>query len=239
MEACLSVPAFHNSLHTVTNDVVPHQWVRDMLQAIRAPTLVRRTIKKVMRHWRTGLEVRTTAGTAVEPVRFRRGLFQGDSLSPILLVLTVAPLSSYLGLTGGVESAHHGSLITHLLFMDDLKVFERSKEDLEAAVEGVEELSAAVGMTLGAGKCAVAHLRSGRIRQRGGVELRSDSIEEISDSTYRYLGIEQVIGIRSRETKDKVVREYLRRVQIVWSSPLSAGAKVRGHNSWAVAVLRY
>ena len=106
-------------------------------------------------------------------------------------------------------------------------------------MEGVEGLSTAVGMTLGAGKCAVAHLRAGRLRQRGGVEFQGDDIEEISGSTYRYLGIEQMIGTRSRETKDKVVREYLQRVQIVWSSPLSAGAKVRAHNSWAVAVLRY
>ena len=151
-------------------------------------------------------------------------------------MLTVAPLSSYLGLAGGVQSAHHGSPITHLLFMDDLKVFERSQEDLEAAVEGVVGLSTAVGMTLGAGKCAVAHLRAGRLRQKGGVEFQGDDIEEISGSTYRYLGIEQMIGIRSRETKDKVVREYLQRVQIVWSSPLSAGAKVRAHNS---CVLRY
>ena len=202
-------------------DLVPHQWVKDMLGAIRAPSLVRRTINTVMRHWRTALEVRTATGTATEQVRFRRGLFQGDSLSPLLFVLTVGPLSSYLGLAGGVQNAHHGSPITHLLFMDDLKVFEKSQEDLEAAVEGVEGLSAAVGMTLGAGKCAVAHLRAGRLRQRGGVELQGEDIEEISGSTYRYLGIEQVIGTRSRETKDKVVREYLRRVQAVWSSPPS------------------
>ena len=46
-------------------------------------------------------------------------------------------------------------------------------------------------------------------------------------------------GARSRETKDRVVQEYLRRAQAVWSSPLSAGAKVRAHNSWTVSVLRY
>ena len=48
-----------------------------------------------------------------------------------------------------------------------------------------------------------------------------------------------VIGPRSRETKDRVIQDYLRRDLVVWSSSLSAAAKVRAHNSWAVGVLRY
>ena len=43
----------------------------------------------------------------------------------------------------------------------------------------------------------------------------------------------------SREIKTAVVAEYLRRVQIVWSSSLSAAEKVRVHNTWVAAVLRY
>ena len=95
-----------------------------------------------MRHWVTEIEIRTEGATVREPVRFRRGLFQGDSLSPLLFVLAVAPLSSFLGLAGGFSSPHHESPVTHLLFMDDLKVFEESKVELDSTVEGVQGLSA-------------------------------------------------------------------------------------------------
>ena len=107
-----------------------------MLKAVRAPATVQRAVKKVMRHWVTEIEIRTEGTTVREPVRFRRGLFQGDSLSPLLFVLAVAPLSSFLGLSGGFSSPHHESPVTHLLFMDDLKVFEENKVELDSTVEG-------------------------------------------------------------------------------------------------------
>ena len=89
-------------------DVVLHKWLRVMLKAVRAPAIVQRAVMKVMKHWVTEIEIRTEGTTVREPARFRRGLFQGDSLSPLLFVLAVAPLSSCMGLAGGVSSPTHG-----------------------------------------------------------------------------------------------------------------------------------
>ena len=126
------------------------------------------------------------------------------------------------------------------MFVDDLKIYEDSAAELRSTLEVAEGFLVAVGMTLGVRKCAVAHLRAGRVRSQGGVETERSTINEISrGDSYRYLGIDQVFGPRSRETKDRVVKEYLRRVHLVWSSPLPAGEKVRAHNAWAIAVLRY
>ena len=216
-----------------------HEWLGDLLAVIRAPRLVRRAVRKVINLWRTDLEIVTETGTARIRVRFLRGLFQGDVLSPLLFVLPVAPLSLLLGIAGGYNTAHNARLVTHLLFMDDLKVFEQSKAELESTLEVVGKLARVVGMYLGVGKCAVAHIRAGRVQQLGGATSDSEDINELNGKSYRSLGVEQVFGPRSRETKDKVVQEYLRRGQVVWSSSLSAAAKVRAHNSWVVSVLRY
>ena len=62
-------------------------------------------------------------------------------------------------------------------------------------------------MTLGTRKCAVAHLRGGQVRSLGGVELRRSEIRDLAGGSYRYLGIDQVFGARSKETKDRVVQE--------------------------------
>ena len=84
--------------------------------------------------------------------------------------------------------------------MDDLKVFEESKTELESTLGVVEGLASAVGMSLGVRKCAVAHLRAGRVRQLGGITSSGDEIEELGEWSYRYLGVEQIIGPRSRVT---------------------------------------
>ena len=155
----------------------------------------------------------------------------------------VAPLSKFLGVAGGAGgfgSLYQQAPVTHLLFMDDLKVYEESQVELESTLEVVERLAGAVGMTLGVWKCAVAHLRAGRVRQRERASTSRSEIQEIGrGDTYKYLGVQQVFGPCSREIKTAVVAEYLRRVQIVWSSSLSAAEKVRVHNTWAAAVLRY
>ena len=57
-----------------------------------------------------------------------RGLFQGDSLSPILFCLCVAPLSHCLRQREGFQSQWQTQAVTQLMFMDDLKVYEESED---------------------------------------------------------------------------------------------------------------
>ncbi len=83
-------------------DRTPHPWIRDMLKAIKAPKLVRRAIGKIIPKWRTNIELQGAEGKIRIPIG---GLYQGDSLSPLLFCLSVAPLSTALRVGG--ESADH------------------------------------------------------------------------------------------------------------------------------------
>ncbi len=64
-------------------DLVPHPWITRVLKAIRAPREVRRAVERLKPHWRTNLAVHVQEGTKLIPVELKRGLFQGDSLSPL------------------------------------------------------------------------------------------------------------------------------------------------------------
>ena len=140
-------------------DLVPHVWIRKALRAIRAPRLVRRMVDILMPGWKTDIEVWTAGGKRRLPICLKRGLFQGDSLSPLLFCLCVSPLSHGLRERAGFRSVFQGSPVTHLMYMDDLKVYEESPEKLVDTVAVVEDVSTAIGMTLGLRKCAVAHMR--------------------------------------------------------------------------------
>ena len=86
-------------------NVVPHTWSTVCLEMFQAPEIVRRGLAKVMGKWVTNLEIRCEgSGTIRHLVRFRRGLYQGDSLSLLLFSLVVSPLSGLLRKKVGFSS---------------------------------------------------------------------------------------------------------------------------------------
>ena len=222
-------------------DMVPHRWIRGALKAIRAPKQVRRLVRRLVPLWQTNLTVRTAQGTTSIPVTLKRGVFQGDSLSPLLFCICIAPLSLRLRKRTGFRSAHQVSPVTHMFFMDDLKTYEEGKKPLEETVGLVEEVSGAIGMTLGLKKCAVSHARKGKVARGGSTTLPSgNALEEVEyGSSYKYLGVEQLMGAKLLHVRRRIKSEYLSRVKRVWKSKVNARSKVKLHNTWSAAVLRY
>ena len=97
----------------------------------------------------------------MQEIHYRRGLFQGDALSPLLFCLCVAPLSIGLRSVTGYSPKFTPSPVTHQMFVDDLKVYASGENGLEESLKVVERVNA-IGMRVGAQKCATACLRKGR-----------------------------------------------------------------------------
>ena len=78
-------------------DSVPHSWLIKALELSKVPTEIVRTIKMLCSKWKTTLNMNSeTESITTEEIEFRRGIFQGDSLSVILFILSVNPLSFLL-----------------------------------------------------------------------------------------------------------------------------------------------
>ena len=166
-------------------DQVPHKCLKRCLRVIRAPTVVRRAIQQLIPLWKSDLHVMGEESKVKIPIEFKRGLFQGDSLSPLLFCLAISPISVMLREGQGHQSPHVGR-VTHLFFMDDLKAYEDDYEEMESTLEMVESAAQAVGMELGAQKCGVAHIKRGRVTERGGIATRLNQIRELTqEESYR------------------------------------------------------
>ena len=68
-------------------------------------------------------------------VETKRGIFQGDSLSPLVFVLALIPISLILRKAkAAYEFSESKEKINQLLFIDDSKLYSRSENGLDSIV---------------------------------------------------------------------------------------------------------
>ena len=219
-------------------NMVPHSWILKCLEMVGAAKKIISTISNSMVNWKTVL---TSAGTVLGQVDIKRGIFQGRSLSPLLFIVIMLPLTLVLRrMRAGYRLAKDMTPINHLLFMDDLKLYGANKDQLDSLIQVVRIFSQNIKMSFGLEKCAVLEMRRGRQVDSSGINLPDDQhIGEIGEEGYKYLGILQLDQNLNTKMKVKITSEYIRRVKKLCRSKLNGGNLIGGINTWAVGVVRY
>lgn len=104
--------------------------------------------------------------------------------------------------------------------MDDLTIYSPELDDV---LKKMQAVSAAVGMELGLSKCARvstegSKTQSGIVYQGGGGLERIKELEE--GAMYKYLGIEERLGLLEGTVKLQLSLELRRRLDKIWGSEL-------------------
>ena len=149
------------------------------------------------------------------------GIFQGDSLFPLLFCLSRIPLTNELNNTKyGFEI--YEKTINYLFFMDDLKLYAKNDKELEGLFSTVKQLSDDIGMEFGLDKCTKATFRNANLTRTTAVELDTDTtIRELDkDETYKYLGIDEGNGIKHSNTKESIRKECYRQTRAILKTEL-------------------
>ena len=104
-------------------------------------------------------------------VDIKLGVFQ-DSLSPLVFVLALIPLSVILRKAkAACEFSGSEEKINHLLLMDDLKLYSHNEKGLDSLVQTKHIFCKDIGMEFGIEKCAMLVIEKGKIVKSVGVEL--------------------------------------------------------------------
>ena len=187
-----------------------------------------------MEKWRVMLR---TGNSKLGEGDIKRGIFQRDSLSPLVFVLALIPLSLILrkvkaayGFSGSKEK------INDFLFMDDLKLYSHNDKELDSLVQTIHTFSKNIGMEFSIENRAVLEIEKGKIVKSIGIELPdgkvTKSLQEVE--SYKYLRILEADKFLGEEMKLKVSKEYFRMLKKVLKAKLNGGNLVQRVNTCAV-----
>ena len=186
-------------------DLVAHSWVNECMKMFGIAENLRAFLQKSMQQWRISL---TANSEDLGEVHVKRGIFQGDSPSTLLFVLSMVPLSL---IRKKVNACYKWGKKEHklnrLLFMDDLKLFAKSKEQTNAPVRTVHVFSTDIGMEFGIKKCGILTMKRGKIVKSEGIKLPDGEVmKQVGQEGYTYLGIIELDKVKEIEMKEKKYR---------------------------------
>ena len=185
-----------------------------------------------MSQWKTNMMlVHKERVLETGPIRIMRGIFQGDSLSPLLLTMYLNRLSQELQKTGYGYQLDEQTKINHLFYVDYLKLYCTSDNQLKGLVNTVKMVSDDIRMEFGLDKCAKAISRRGKKIAVEGIPLNDNQVIQDLDQAkaYKYLGMEEGEGVQHSKMKVKM--------KMVLSSELSARNRTTAINTLAVPVI--
>ena len=210
-------------------DSIDHAYLLRCIENLCLPPWILDFLRTTISHWQ--VEIRCGSEILLEKY-IRRGILQGDSLSPLLFVLCLDPLSRMLTadfpqLTIQTDAGAFCS--NHLLFVDDLKLLATDDANATAMLDATDVFFKAVGLEMNRSKSATNVPECGeRAKLLDGVE------------GYKYLGIVQdSCGRLTGETFARVRGELLRRVEKLCESKLSGRNLIQAINEYAISLINY
>jgi len=122
--------------------------------------------------------------------------------------------------------------------MNDLKLLRRNENDLQNEINIVQIVSKDININFGLEKCARICLKRGRVQSeiQIGSTFENDIKELDPRKAYNYLGTEESLDMQHKNEKEKLKKEYLRRLRLVLGTELSAKNKIQSIGPLAVPV---
>ncbi|KAL0870860.1 hypothetical protein ABMA27_004702 [Loxostege sticticalis] len=211
-------------------DSVPHSWLLKVLDIYTINPLLINFLQAAMEKWVTRVRV---AELQTEPIQIKRGIFQGDSFSPLWFCLALNPLSNTLNNTDiGYPIRHHHSnteqtLTTRINHLHLANLTEHFSKD--------------ICMDFGIDKCKINSVKGGQILQHSTYQLETG--QQISsldqNEVYKYLGYNQDRQIQYKDTKLKLQQQFKHRLNSICKSQLYSRNLVKAINSYAIPILTY
>lgn len=225
-------------------DSVPHSWLLHVLNLYKIHPTLKLFLETSMQNWQTVLKINLSSTTvATEPVCIKRGIFQGDALSPLWFCMALNPLSHLLDKTGtGFTLTNNNTEynLTHLMYMDDIKLYAADQSGLFQLADTTQQFSQDICMQFGVDKCKILSVVKGKIQNNSYILGSGKPIEPMDEqSTYKYLGFKQSRQIQQKTTKQELLKNFTHRLNLILKTNLNSRNTIKAINTFAIPILTY
>jgi hypothetical protein len=221
---------------------VPHSWIIKSLELIGNNNVIAFT-KKAMTYWRTHMRLQAEDKlTETEDIKNTMwDISRRLNVTIAILHLFDSSYSTTKQVKHRIRRAHNKDKKFNLLYMDDLKLIAKSEEELQKQILTVKTFSDDIHMDFGLEKCAKITFKKGKLihSQNLVIDMNREIQELEQGKTYKYLGIEERDGIQHQQMKERLKKEYRRRLRMILKSKLNARNKITAIGTLAVPVFRY
>lgn len=226
-------------------DMIPHTWLIEIMEIYKIHPNIVTFLRKCMQQWKTKINLSTNTETIeTELLNIQRGIFQGDSLSALWFCMVINPLSRMLKTTKyGFKIQHNKATIhkiNHLLYMDDIKLYAATKDELNRLLKITSKFTADIRMEFGLSKCKSQHIEKGKWTQSEPMTIGSELLDNLEQNeTYKYLGFHQSNKLDHTKIKQELKQQYVKRLKNLLKSYLNSNNLFKAINTYAISTLTY
>lgn len=130
--------------------------------------------------------------------------------------------------------------LNHLFYMDDIKLYASSQEDLHQLPDITEKFTKDICMEFGIDKCKINSVKARQIHLHYYQLENGEKITPLdANESYKYLGFNQSRQMNFKETKQVLLHNFRHRLNTILKSNLNAKNVIKAINTYAIPILTY
>lgn len=231
----------HKTLHCIWLDLknafgsVRHDLLLHSLRMANIPENILTYIANFYKNIRVCVRTETFTTRAID---LKVGVFQGDTLSPIIFLMAINPLLNLI-----CRDEHHGynfrgKSIVSLAFADDITLCYRNKKTAQRLLYRIDEQFKSVGLTLKPAKCKSLSICSGKV---SGInfQLGGQDLENIQYNSFKFLGT-HIFSHKQKSKSQTLVSNNLKvHLKQIDELPLRGSYKANVYSLYTTSLLRF
>ena len=217
---------------------VPHERIAWALHRFGVPDWVRLYIDNFYGDVHTKMHCKAWE---TDFLQVRRGVLQGDTLSPLLFLLVMQVALHALGTACpdyGYRASSDGSEHFLKCFADDLTIVTRNPKRLQLAVQKLEEITQWLGLEIKPSKCRTFGMAKGTYRKID-IDIVGHTVLNVEDAASKFLGMQLSLTQTFREKAEIARKAILDIVRPLDQFPLPGRDKVQLYKNFAIPKMRW